>query len=151
MPVSIQRERAAAQGRTNKHSVHRKYNRWFTAPDSETGHGISLKVKPSDFKDVFLFPNKLNQNINFGWFSVQTNIIEPGPTDIKPYLQRFVPDQMSKQGYVVYREFRTPQFKPILRGLRILKTIDLRILDELGRVVQFTGGKVSITLCLRHL
>ena len=151
VPASLQSERTAVQGKKPRQRAHRKYNRWFAAPDSETGHhGISLKVRPSQLTDVLIFPHKLDQNINFRWFAVKTNIIEADPTDIKPYLQRFVPEKMSEEAHVVYREFRTPQFKPLVKGLMTLKTIEVQILDELGRPVQFTGGKVSITLCLRH-
>ena len=81
---------------------------------------------------------------------MNTDIIEPEPTDLKPALQRFVPGPMTESGTIVHREFYTPQFKPVKKGLKSLDTIKVNIQDELGRPVQFTGGKVSLTLCLRQ-
>lgn len=136
-PVALQRERR------------KKYKkRRFTVPD-ETGLGFQIKNKPSQYEDRFTFPHKVDPNINFRHFTVQTNIIEPDALGRRD-LRIFVPQSMTETAEIVHKEFSTPHFKPISKGLESLKTISIKIVDELGRPVKFTGGKASVTLCLRQ-
>ena len=124
-----------------------KYRRWFNVPD-QTGLGFQIKNNPAHFSDHFTFPGKINPNINFRHFTVKTDIIETDPANGKRQLRSFVPEPMTETPDIVHKEFITPQFKPIAKGLDSIRTIGISVVDELGRPVRFTGGKVSVTLKL---
>ena len=150
LPPEIHTERMNAKTESAKLEVHRKYGKWFTAPEKETSHGIVLKIRPNMLLDRVIFPGTINPNVNFTTFRVKTNIVEPSPVDIEQTLECFVPHPMTEQLKIIHREFRTPQFKPVRKGINLLKTINVDILDNIGRPVQFVGGKVSLTICVRR-
>ena len=148
LPQHVADEIKSKQSLKEKKAVRKKYKQWFSVPD-ETGLGFQVKHNPSHSSDKFVFPNKIEPNLHFGQFTVMTDIVETDPTNQK-MLRVFVPDCMTETAYVVHKEFITPHFKPISKGLQSLKTIEIAILDELGRPVRFTRGKASVTLCVRR-
>ena len=148
LPKHVSDEIKSKQSLEEKKDVRRKYNQWFSVPD-ETGLGFQVRHYPARMHEKFIFPNKVDPNINFRQLTVTTNIVETDPTNRK-MLRVFVPDLMTEAAHVVHKEFITPYFKPILKGLELLKTIEIIILDELDRPVRFTRGKASVTLCVRQ-
>ena len=84
-------------------------------------------------------------------FYVYSNVIEPTLVgDTKTQLLRVFTSEFYENNrnlpVVLNREFVSPHFKPVKRGLRSLTDIELLITDEMGRGVQFTKGKTMATL-----
>ena len=84
-------------------------------------------------------------------FYVYSNVIEPtlvGDTKV-PLLRVFTSEFYENNRnlpVVLNREFVSPHFKPVKRGLRSLTDIEVLITDEMGRAVQFTQGTTMATL-----
>ena len=148
IPKHVAQEMRAKATTREKEEVKLKYNRWFNVPD-ETNLGFQIKHQPKQCADRFIFPHRIDPNINFRHFTVETNVIEADALGQRD-LRVFVPESMSEKPEIVHKEFTTPHFKPLAKGLESLKTINIKILDELRRPVMFTGGKASVTLCLRR-
>ena len=139
----------------NKNLILSRYRRWLPIPVK--GNGFSCKVKPSTDATVLTF-SRMNLNANFRQFTVHTNIISPdthvdrGSTGNNGgILRTFVPEAMTKTGTMTHREFVTPQYATILEGLTTLRSIEIKVVDELGRPIQFTTGKVSVTLSIKQV
>ena len=139
----------------NKNLILSRHRRWLSVPVKS--NGFSCKVKPSTDATVLTF-SRVNLNANFRQFTVQTNIISPdtrvdrGTTGNNGgILRTFVPEAMTKTGAMTHREFVTPQYTTILEGLTTLRSIEIKVVDELGRPIQFTTGKVSVTLSIKQV
>ena len=154
-PPQIKAELDAARENKAKQTVRLKYDNWYNAPD-ESGQGVETQVNIRRWITKFVFPNQIHPNINFRQVTVHTNIISPDTHVDRGnknggILRTFVPEVITETGSMTHREFVTPHYKKILDGFTTLRTIDIKLLDELGRPIQFTTGKVSVTLSIKQV
>ena len=104
-------------------------------------------------RTIFSLPRPVDVNRGFKLFYVYGDIVENRHVgDVMSNLLRVFPPEFKKKGReneIVHHEFIHSDNLPIKKGLSYLQHITILITDELGRPIEFTYGKLLVTLTFR--